>query len=63
MYGFRVPGKGFYAFNFPEHKVKISQTTGLLTMIEGEAIEAKLDRDLKNLVNESWDFRVRKIHP
>jgi hypothetical protein len=32
-------------------------------MIEGEATEAKLDRDLKNLVNESWDFRVKKIHP
>jgi hypothetical protein len=32
-------------------------------MIEGEATEAKLNRDLKNLVNESWDFRVRKIHP
>jgi hypothetical protein len=63
MYGFGVLGQGFYAFNFPKHKVKIHQTTGLLTMIEGEATKAKLDRDLKNLVNESWYFRVRKIHP
>ncbi|CAD6273003.1 unnamed protein product [Miscanthus lutarioriparius] len=63
MYGFGVLGQGFYAFNFPEHKVKIRQTTSLLTVIEEEATKAKLDRDLKNLVNESWDFKVRKIHP
>lgn len=53
--------KVFYSFNFPEDKVKTYQATGILTVLEGEASEEKLDRELRNMVMEKWEFRVRKI--
>ena len=31
-------------------------------MIEGDAIEEKLNKELKNFVKSNWDFRVRKMH-
>jgi len=62
MFGFGIPGQGFYSLNFPETKIKTHQSTGLLTILKGDATEEKVDRELKNLVREKWDFRVRQIH-
>lgn len=61
MYGFGIPGQGFYAFNFPEANVKVAETTALILVLSGEASEEKLDKELKHLVSESCDFRVRKM--
>lgn len=61
MFGFGIPGQGFYAFNFPEVSTKVIHITGLVTILEGELSEDKLDRELKNLVMEKWDFKIRKI--
>jgi hypothetical protein len=61
MFGFGIPGQGFYAFDIPGAKVKVSHATGLITVLEGEASEEKLDKELKHLVREDWDFRVRKV--
>ena len=61
MYGFGIPGQGFYAFDLPEAKGKINQAVGIITVIQGEANEDKLDKELKYLVRESWDYKVRKI--
>lgn len=33
MYGFGIPGQGFYAMNFPEEKVKASRATGVITIL------------------------------
>ena len=46
MYGFGIPGQGFYAFDLPEAKGKINQATILITVLEGEANEQKLDQEL-----------------
>jgi hypothetical protein len=62
MFGFGVPGQGFYTMNFPEAKIKTHQNTGLLVILAGEATEEKVDRELKNLVREEWDFKVKQIH-
>lgn len=61
MFGFEIPGQGFYSFNLPDSKVKVNQTTGLITILEGEASEERVDTELKNLVEAEWDFKVRKI--
>ena len=61
MYEFGIPGQGFYAFDLPEAKGKINQAVGIITVIQGEANEDKLDKELKYLVRESWDYKVRKI--
>jgi hypothetical protein len=62
MFGFGVPGQGFYAMNFPEAKIKTHQTTGLLIILQGDATEEKVDQELKHLVREKWDFKVKQIH-
>ncbi|CAD6266520.1 unnamed protein product [Miscanthus lutarioriparius] len=61
-FGFGIPGQGFYALIFPEAKIKTHQSTGLLTVLEGEACEEKVDKELKNLVRDKWDFKVKQIH-
>lgn len=61
MYGFGIPGQGFYAFDFSISKGNINQASGLITILEGEANEDRLDKELKHLVKESWDFQVRRI--
>jgi len=62
MFGFGVPGQGFYTMNFPEDRIKTHQNTGLLTILAGEATEERVDSELKNLVKEEWDFKVKQIH-
>jgi hypothetical protein len=34
----------------------------LITILQGEASEEKIDKELKHLVRETWDFRVKQIH-
>jgi hypothetical protein len=56
-----MPGQGFYAFDLPEEIGKVNQATGLITVLEGEANEEKLDKELKHLVKETWNFKVGRI--
>lgn len=62
VFGFGILGQGFYSYNFPESKIKTYQATGLLTILEGEASEDRIDQELKHLVREKWDFKVKQIH-
>jgi hypothetical protein len=62
MFGFGIPGQGLYAFNFPDSKIKAYQAIGLLTILAGDASEEKVDKELRNLVKENWDFKVKQIH-
>lgn len=61
MYGFGIPGQGFYALNFPEEKLKASKATRVINIVQGDASEDKLNRELRNLVREDWDFKVRQL--
>ena len=60
-FGFGIPGQGFYSLNIPEARAKEAATTGLLTILEGEASEERVDKELKHLVRSDWDFKVRKM--
>jgi hypothetical protein len=48
--------------NFPESKIKTHQATGLITILEGEATKEKINKEMKILVREKWDFKVKQIH-
>lgn len=63
MYGFGILGQGFYAFDLPAAKGKVSQATGILTILEGDADEGRVDKELKHLVREQWDFKVKNFGP
>ncbi|CAL4887865.1 unnamed protein product [Urochloa decumbens] len=60
MFGFGVAGQGFYSIDIPEKKAMESINATLL-ILEGDATENRLDDELKNLVNATWDFQVRQI--
>ena len=60
MFGFVVPSQGFYSIEVPD-KVKSEKFSGLISVLVGEATEEKVADELKNLVNEKWDFQVRKF--
>jgi hypothetical protein len=57
-----IPGQGFYSMEIPEAKIKVSQATCFITALEGEATEDKISKELKNLVRNDWDFRVKQSH-
>lgn len=45
-----------------EAKIKVNQATGFIIVLQGEATEDKISKELKNLVRSDWDFRVKKSH-
>lgn len=61
MFGFGIPGQGFYSFNIPEAKLQVHEATGILTVLQGETNAEKINQELRHLVKEDWDFRVRKM--
>lgn len=61
MYGFGIPGQGFYSMSIPEAKFQTEKVLGLITVLEGAATEQKVDRELKNLIDEEWDFKIRML--
>jgi hypothetical protein len=56
LFGFGIPNHGFYSMEIPEQQVKQCQAVGLVLIQEGEANEAKLNEELKLVVNDKWDF-------
>lgn len=50
MFGFGIPGQGFYAMEIPDVSVTTTHATGLLNILFGDASEKKIDKELKNLV-------------
>ncbi|TVU21064.1 hypothetical protein EJB05_30676, partial [Eragrostis curvula] len=61
MFGFGIPGQGFYSIEIPEGKDATKETTGLVTVLQGEANEDKIDGELKNLIDPNWDWKVRRV--
>ena len=41
--------------------MKVYQATGLINILEVDASEEKVNKELKNLVREDWDFKVRQM--
>lgn len=61
MFGFGIPGQGFYAIDVPDMKPKATKVQGLITVIQGDATESKVDMELKNLIEDEWDFKVKRL--
>ena len=62
MRGFIVLGQGFYSLNIPAvEEQKSLEHVGLLQIVSGEASVAKIEDELKNLVDDKWEWKVRKI--
>lgn len=61
LFSFGIPGQGFYAMELPEEQMKKEQTIGLVSVYEGLANEERLNEELKDAVNDKWDFQPRKM--
>ena len=61
LFSFGIPGQGFYAMELPEEQMKKEQTIGLVSVYEGLANEERLNEELKDVVNDKWDFQPRKM--
>jgi hypothetical protein len=60
MFGFAVPDQGFYSIIVSgEHDQQ--KAACIIQVLQGEASECKLEEELKNLINEQWDWQVRKV--
>jgi hypothetical protein len=63
MYGFGFPGQGYYCLKVPGAS-KAQQprgNVGKITVKKGEANE-KIEKELKHLIDGSWQWRVRKLN-
>lgn len=62
MYGFGIPGMGFYHIQVPEKKGKQikEELSGVLIIKEGTA-NARLVREELKLYDDSWDWKVNQI--
>lgn len=61
MFGFGIPEQGFYAVEIPGVKPDAENSLGLVTVLEGNASVSKVDKELKNLIDEEWDFKVKQL--
>jgi len=50
MYGFSIPGQGFYSMEIPDKGTQ-SKFSGIISVQEGMVTEEKLEEELKILVN------------
>ena len=56
LFCFGIPNSGFYSMEIPYLQVKQSQAVGMVLVHQGDASEAKLNEELKLVVNDRWDF-------
>ncbi|CAN6165133.1 unnamed protein product [Urochloa humidicola] len=59
MFGFGIPGQGFYSIELPEKK-EVDSFNAILVILEGNANEGKIAAELKNIVRADWDFQVKQ---
>ncbi|CAD6240160.1 unnamed protein product [Miscanthus lutarioriparius] len=61
LFGFGIPNSGFYSMEILDLQVKQSQAMGMVLVHQGDASEAKLNEELKLVVNDRWDFQARQM--
>ncbi|CAL5084352.1 unnamed protein product [Urochloa decumbens] len=62
MMGFGFPGHGFYSLQIPDVKtVPISENLACVTVESGVASSERIEEELKHLVDDKWDWKVRQL--
>ncbi|GJN20625.1 hypothetical protein PR202_gb08025 [Eleusine coracana subsp. coracana] len=60
MYGFGIR-QGFNAIEISDAKNQSKETVALIKILEGDANEKRIEGELKNLIDNNWDWQVRKM--
>lgn len=62
MCGFGFPGQGFYNLKIPgAPKIQTNDHQGHIRVEKGGMTENKMEEELKNLIDEKWQWRVKKV--
>jgi hypothetical protein len=61
LFGFGILGQGFYSMEIPDAQVKYCHTHGIVTVLEGNADEDKLNEELRLVVDDKWNFQARRM--
>jgi hypothetical protein len=62
LYGFGIPGQGFYNFHLPtEKEVRKKEVLGILQINSGQTSPAMIERELQHLYSEVPKWTVKKL--
>ncbi|CAN6166580.1 unnamed protein product [Urochloa humidicola] len=62
MYGFGFPSQGFYCLKLPGvGKKQEPENLGLISVEKGDATEAKIEEELRYMIDKNWQWKVRRI--
>jgi hypothetical protein len=63
MYGFGFPGQGFHCLKIPgfSKQQKAVDNVGLIRIKSGKASVERVDKELQNLIDKEWLWRVRQV--
>jgi hypothetical protein len=57
MYGFAIADQGFYSIQVPGEG-GTPKAASIIQVLQGEASKKKIEEELKNLINNQWDWQV-----
>lgn len=60
MFGFRIK-QGFYSIDIPETTKQNEGNGANIRVLEGVADEKKIEEELKNLIDNKWNWQVKKL--
>jgi hypothetical protein len=55
MFGFGIPDQGFCSITIPGEG-NFQKTSAIIQVLQGDAFEKKVEEELKNLVNNKWEW-------
>jgi hypothetical protein len=58
MFGFAIPEQGFYNIKILGEGAS-AKASSIIQVLQGEANEKKIEEELKNLINNKWDWQVK----
>jgi hypothetical protein len=56
LFGFGIPEHSFLGIDIPENKEQEVGSIAIIQILESEPNEERLDEELKNLIQDKWDF-------
>jgi hypothetical protein len=63
MFGFGFPRQGFFSLKIPRlaRPSKAPEHVGLISLQSGEAFVERMEKELKHLIDEKWQWKVKQI--
>jgi hypothetical protein len=63
MYGFGFPGQGFFSLKLPgiSKQPKKDDHVGLIRVKKGEATVERIEKELRNLIDDKWLWKVKQV--